>query len=381
MLFSAFLDIVTGMSYIWQQNNWPHFHWDEGALREPLGTARHEQGLLLGRLESLGFQGQRYTELAALTDEIQKTSEIEGELLTTDAVRSSVARRLGIDIGALTPEQRRIEGLVDIVMDATRNYRIPLTEERLCAWQSSLFPTGRSGTFKISVGRWRTDSDGPMRVISGPMGREKIHYQAPPADVLDREMKGFLDWFNTEGQLDPLLHSALAHLWFVSIHPFDDGNGRIARALADMALCRSDRRAERFYSMSAEIRRQRSAYYAILEETQKGSLDITAWMLWYLDCFRNAVYQAGAALAVMRKQTIYREKLVLIRANKRQFLIIQQLLEGFEGKMTSSKWAQLAKCSQDSANRDIAALLEAGILHRGPAGGRSTSYELVELSD
>ncbi len=369
------------MSYIWQKNEWPHFRWDETALQEPLSTARHEQGLLLGRLEALGFPGRQNTVLSTLTDEIQKTSEIEGELMAADAVRSSVARRLGIDIGALAPEDRRVEGLVDVVMDATRNYRSALTKDRLCAWQSSLFPEGRSGAFKVSVGRWRTDSEGPMRVISGPMGREKVHYQAPPANLLDGEMSQFLDWFNAEGQLDALLHSAIAHLWFVSIHPFDDGNGRIARAIAEMALCRSDRTAERYYSMSAEIRRQRSDYYAILEETQKGELDITGWLLWYLECFRKAIAQAGVSLSALKKQAVYREKLALIGANERQRLMLEKLLDGFEGKLTSSKWAQLAKCSQDSAGRDIAMLLEAGILRRGQAGGRSTAYELADLAD
>ncbi len=239
------------MSYIWQNQDWPQFRWDKEALSQAVSTARHEQGLRLGQLEALGFSGQQHSALTALTEEILKTSEIEGELLATEAVRSSVARRLGIDTGALAPEDRRIEGLVDVVMDASRNYLSPLTKERLWAWQTSLFPQGRSGPFKVGVGRWRTDSNGPMRVVSGSMGREKVHYQAPAAERLDAEMEGFLVWFNAEGQMDPLLHSALAHLWFVSIHPFDDGNGRIARALADMSLCRSDRRAERFYSMSA----------------------------------------------------------------------------------------------------------------------------------
>lgn len=266
-------------------------------------------------------------------------------------------------------------------MDASHNHLAPLTKERLWSWQSSLFPHGRSGAFKISIGCWRTDSEGPMRVVSGSMGREKIHYQAPPADRLDAEMDRFFNWYNEETYIDTLLHSALAHLWFVSIHPFDDGNGRIARAIADMSLCRSDRRQERFYSMSGEIRRQRGAYYTILEETQAGNLDVTSWMLWYLGCFRNAITHVSSSLACMRKQALYREKLAQIRANERQFFMLQKLLEGFEGKLTSSKWAHLAKCSQDSANRDISALLEAGILRRGPAGGRSTSYELAELAD
>lgn len=335
---------------------------------------------MLGNMEALGFPGQQNTLLQSLSEEIQKSSEIEGENLEAESVRSSVARRLGIDIGGLLPEDRHVEGIVELVLDATRKCREPLTEERLFGWHAALFPTGHSGILKISTGQWRTDSEGTMKVLSGPMGREKIHYIAPPASRLQEEMTVFLDWFNserTEDCPDPLLKSALAHLWFVTIHPFDDGNGRIARAIADMALARADGTADRYYSMSSEIRKERTAYYEILESTQKGDSDITDWLRWYLECLSRALGRARDELTATRERASFWEHANRHGLNRRQRMMIGRLLEGFEGKLTSSKWAALAKCSQDTAGRDIETLVTAGILQKGEAGGRSTWYALV----
>ena len=328
-------------------------------------------------MEGLGFQLREEAVLRTLTEEVLKSSEIEGEILDRDQVRSSIARRLGLDIGALTPADRDVEGVVEVMLDATQKYQDPLTEERLFGWHAALFPTGRSGMRKIRVGDWRDDSSGPMQVVSEPIGRERVHFQAPAAGRLPAEMSQFLGWFNGPVATDPVLEAALAHLWFVTIHPFDDGNGRIARAVADLALARSDRSPKRFYSMSAQIRLERNDYYDILERTQKGALDVTPWMQWFLDCLDRAFDGAEAALAgVLRKASFWGAH-AGESFNDRQRKVLNRLMDGFEGKLTSSKWAKIARCSQDTANRDINDLVKRGILAKDAAGGRSTSYSMT----
>jgi Fic family protein len=362
--------------YIHEQRDWPKFHWDREGLAERLATVRHEQGRLLGRMEALGFSLRQEAVLASLTEEVVKSSEIEGEQLDAEQVRSSIARRLGMDIGGLKPVDRNVEGIVEMMLDATGHYDKPLTKERLFGWHAALFPTGRSGMSKIQVGAWRDDSRGPMQVVSGPVGRERVHFEAPAAKKLDREMGTFLDWFNGANEGDWVVKAGVAHLWFVTVHPFDDGNGRIARAIADMALARSERSSQRFYSMSAQIRQQRAAYYEILKKTQKGTMDITPWMEWFLGCLGRAIEGAQAILGAVLSKARFWEAIRNVSLNERQRLVLNRLLDGFEGKLTTSKWAKLTKCSHDTALRDIASLVEAGILIRNPAGGRSTSYSL-----
>jgi len=365
--------------YIHELSDWPRFKWDREQLAEPLADIRHRQGRLAGHMEALGFNLQKEAVLETLSADVLKSSEIEGEKLNAEQVRSSIARRLGIDIGALKPADRNVEGIVEMMLDATRHYDQPLTAERLFDWQASLFPTGRSGMHKIRTGAWRDDSTGPMEVVSGPIGKQRVHFQAPAASRLDREMQAFLDWFNTKADLDPVLKAALAHLWFVTIHPFDDGNGRIARAIADMALARSENSPQRFYSMSAQIRQERDAYYNMLEQTQQGTLDITPWMEWFLGCLGRAIDGAQITLGSILGKARFWEETAGVPINDRQRLVLNRLLDGFEGKLTSSKYAQLAKCSHDTALRDILAMVERGILIRNPAGGRSTSYALAAL--
>ncbi len=366
--------------YIHQLPDWPEFRWDQIALSGPLAAVRHRQGRLIGRMEGLGFSLQSEATLQTLTEEVIKSSEIEGEILDRDQVRSSIARRLGMDIGALIPADRNVEGVVEMMLDATRNYEEPLTAERLFDWHAALFPTGRSGMQRITVGAWRGDESGPMQVVSGPFGRERVHYEAPEAARLDREMNAFLEWFNDTPGIDPVLKAGLAHLWFVTIHPFDDGNGRIARAIADMALVRSDRSPRRFYSMSAKIRQHRKAYYDILEATQKGDLDITRWLEWFLQCLDRVFDGAEGVLADVLKKARFREKHAGAPFNDRQRDMLNRLLDGFEGKLTSSKWAGIEKCSQDTALRDITDLVDRDILEKEAAGGRSTSYSLIEVT-
>ena len=330
-------------------------------------------------MEALGFALRTEASLVTLTEDVVKSSEIEGERLDRDQVRSSIARRLGIDIGALTPAERDVEGVVEMMLDATQRYAEPLTAERLFGWHAALFPTGRSGMHRIIVGAWRDDRTGPMQVVSGPVGRERVHYEAPSADRLAREMGTFVDWFNHEVSLDPVLKAGVAHLWFVTIHPFDDGNGRIARAIADMALARSERSVQRFYSMSAQIRAEREGYYDILEATQKGELDVTRWLEWFLRCLGRAIDGAETTLATVMAKARFWEARAGQSFNERQRLVLNRLLDGFEGKLSSSKWAALAKCSQDTALRDIDDLVRRGVLARGAGGGRSTSYFLAEI--
>ncbi len=328
-------------------------------------------------MEALGFNLQQEAVLQTLTADVLKSSEIEGEKLDAEQVRSSIARRLGIDIGGLKPADRHVEGVVEMMLDATRRYDQPLTEERLFAWHASLFPTGRSGMTKVRAGDWRDDRTGPMQVVSGPMGKENVHFEAPKADRLHHEMKTFLASFESDTGIDPVLKAGLAHLWFVTIHPFDDGNGRIARAIADLALGRSEHSPQRFYSMSAQIRHERKAYYDILEQTQNGTMDLTPWMDWFLGCLGRAIDGAQTALSAVLAKGRFWERVQRITLNDRQRLVLHRLLEGFEGKLTTSKYAKLARCSQDTALRDILPLLEQGVLVRNPEGGRSTSYSLA----
>jgi Fic family protein len=364
-------------TYIHELTDWPQLHWDHRAVSAPLAAASHKQGRLIGQMEALGFGIKGEAVLRTLTADVLKSSEIEGEILDGDQVRSSVARRLGMDIAGLTPADRHVEGVVEMMLDATQRYDQPLTDERLFSWHAALFPTGRSGMHRIAVGRWRDDSSALMQVVSGPVGRERIHFQAPPAARLADEIRRFLEWFNSDLTTEPLLKAAQAHLWFVTIHPFDDGNGRIARAISDMMLARSEGSSHRFYSMSSQIRLERSDYYGILAQTQQGTLDVTAWMMWFLGCMSRAIDGAHATLSGVIAKARTWEALRTVSLNQRQRLVINLLIDGFNGKLTSSKWAALTKCSQDTALRDIQQLVERGVLVRDAAGGRSTSYSLT----
>lgn len=381
------------MRYIYQLKGWPKFVWDQEKITAFLGPVRNRQGKLVGRMEALGFALRAEAQLKTLTLDVLKTSEIEGEILNAAQVRSSVARKLGLDIAGLVPSDRHVDGVVEMTLDATQNFKKPLTRDRLFGWHASLFPGGRSGLHKITTGAWRKDSHGPMRVVSGPIGREKVHYEAPPAACLSKEMKAFLDWLKRGAEIDPVLKAGIAHLWFVTLHPFDDGNGRIARAIADMQLARSDGSAQRFYSMSAQIRKERQDYYAVLEKIQKSprrgdgekepslaeGIDITFWLEWFLGCLDRALDSTETVLADVLKKARFWEEHPSASMNPRQRAILNKVFEGFEGKLTSSKWAKIAKCSQDTAHRDILELVEKGILVKDPAGGRSTSYSLKTL--
>ena len=365
------------MMYVWEHKNWPNLICDSGQLAVLLARVSHEQGRLLGKMENLGFDLRREAQLSTLTEDVVRSSEIEGEKLDVGQVRSSIARRLGMDVGGLAPVDRDVEGVVEMTLDATTNYAQPLTTERLFDWHAALFPTGRSGMHKITVGKWRDDGDGPMQVVSGPIGRQKLHYEAPPARRIPNEMRRFLKWFGGPGDADPLLVAGLAHLWFVTIHPFDDGNGRIARAIADMALARSERSGQRFYSMSAQLRRERANYYTTLERTQKGALDITPWQEWFLSCLGRAIENSQDTLRAVLQKAHFWERYAQQSLNARQINVLNRLFDGFEGKLTTSKWAKLTKCSQDTAYRDIIDLVERGALRKDTAGGRSTSYSLA----
>jgi Fic family protein len=367
-------------TYIYELADWPKFSWSRKRLAELLGAVRHRQGRLLGRMDGLGLKLRTEATLRSLTEEVVKSSEIEGEVLNRDQVRSSLARRLGVNIGGLTPADRNVEGIVEMMLDATEKYDQPLTDERLHGWHAALFPTGRSGLGKITVGAWRTEQAGPMQVVSGPEGRQRVHFEAPAAPKLDHEMSAFLAWFNEKsGDIDPVLKAGIAHLWFVTVHPFEDGNGRIARAIADLQLARSEKSAQRFYSMSAQIRQERKAYYDILEATQKGDLDITPWLEWFLGCLDRAFEGAETILSSVLSKAKFWELHVGESFNDRQRKVLNRLLDGFEGKLTSSKWAALAKTSQDTASRDIDDLLRRKILAKDAAGGRSTSYSLAPV--
>lgn len=365
------------IDYLWNNPNWPNLYWDEQKLASLVARVAREQGRLLGKMEALGIDLRSEAHLRMLTEEVVKSSEIEGENLVAEQVRSSIALRLGMDIDGLVPADQHVDGIVEMMLDATGNYAAPLTEERLFAWHASLFPTGQSGLHKIRVGSWRDDSNGPMQVVSGSTGKEKVHYEAPPAECLADEIARFLCWFEQPGDHDPLLIAGKAHLWFITLHPFDDGNGRIARAIADMALARAEKTGQRFYSMSAQIRQQQQGYYNILEQTQKGGLDITQWQTWFLNCLQRAMSSAQQSLSTVLTKAQYWEQFAKAPLNKRQIKVLNKLLDGISGKLTTSKWATIAKSSQDTAYRDILNLIELGILQKNTGGGRSTSYSLV----
>lgn len=369
------------MNWIHQTADWPAFTWDSKTLVHKLADIRHRQGRLLGRMESLGFDLRTEANLNTLTVEVVQSSAIEGETLNSDEVRSSIARKLGIDIGGFIAVGRDVEGIVEVMIDATSQYEQPLTKDRLFAWHAALFPTGRSGMRAITVGNWRSESVGPMQVVSGPMSREWVHFEAPEALRLEAEMTDFLAWFDGTAALDPLIKAAIAHLWFITIHPFEDGNGRIARAIADMALARADGMSDRFYSMSAQIEAERKTYYQQLERQQRNSVDITGWLDWFLDCLGRAITTAESMLSAV----LYKAELWKIAnrhsVNDRQRLILNRMLDGFKGHMNTSKYAKLAKCSTDTALRDIRNLLTRGLLVQNPGGGRSTSYRLPDIDE
>jgi Fic family protein len=366
------------MGYIHEHAAWPNFLWNETRLSPLLADVRHRQGRLLGKMEALGFRLRSEATLTTLTADVLKSSAIEGELLDAGQVRSSIARRLGLEEGGLVRSSRDVEGVVEMMLDATQKFTEPVTAERLFGWHACLFPTGRSGMQTITVGGWRTSQAGPMQVVSGPIGKERVHFEAPSADRLDQEMAGFLQWFGKSAGVDPVIKAAIAHFWFVTIHPFEDGNGRIGRAIADMALARADGTPERFYSMSAQIEAERKQYYDILEASQRGGMEITLWLEWFLECLRRAVDGAESNLAsILRKARLW-EQVNQEPLNERQRAAINRLLDGFEGKLSSSKYAKLAKCSADTALRDIKVLLDRGILVQEEGGGRSTSYRLAD---
>jgi Fic family protein len=362
--------------YIHEKQNWTDFSWDNKKVLLKLGEARNQQGRLLGKMQSLGFDLQNEAILNTLTLDVIKSSEIEGEFLDIEQVRSSIARRLGIELAGAIESERHVDGIVEMMLDATQRHDLPLYKDRLFSWHAALFPTGYSNIYKITVADWRQDSTGPMQVVSGPLGKEKVHYQAPDSSRIELEMEKFLKWFENEFEIDPVLKAAIAHLWFVTIHPFDDGNGRICRAITDMQLARSDKSVRRFYSMSAQIRIERKQYYEILEKTQKGNSDITEWIIWFLQCLINSIFSTEEVLS----RTLHKAEFWKTHArtifNDRQQKVINQLLDGFDGKLTSSKWAKINKCSQDTALRDIQDLIKKDILQKEASGGRSTNYEL-----
>ena len=367
-------------TYIWQASDWPNWRYDLAAVAGPLAEVSRAQGLLMGRLADVGMALRDQASLVVLTEDVVKTSEIEGEQLDVESVRSSIARRLGVDIGALAPVDRHVEGVVEMVLDATANCNAAVTRERLFGWHAALFPTGYSGFSQITVGDWRDDASGPMQVVSGPIGRKRVHFEAPSAERLEAETSRFLDWVNQVPSEPPLIRAGLGHIWFVTLHPFDDGNGRIARAIGDLLLARADGSPQRFYSLSAQIQRERRAYYDILERTQKGSLDVTAWLAWFFDTLHRAVDQAQHTLDGVLVKARFWRRFAGTPMSERQVKLINRLLDGFEGKLTSRKWAAIAKCSPDTTLRDINELMAQGVLRKSASGGRSTSYELNEPS-
>ena len=366
------------MTYIHERPGWPKFTWDSEALAGALAAVRHKEGKHLGRMEALGFDLRSEASLSVLTDEVVKSSAIEGEQLNPEEVRSSIARKLGLDVAGLPEPGRVVEGVVAMMLDATRHFDQPLTAERIFGWHAALFPTGRSGMSRITVGAWRTGKAGPMRVVSGPIGAERVHFQAPDAVRVGHEMNQFVEWFESSPALDPVLKAGVAHFWFVTIHPFDDGNGRIARAIADMALSQADGTKDRFYSMSSGVEAQRREYYQQLEAAQRGSLDITAWLAWFLSCLDRTIEEAETSLgSVLHKARLW-QRINAQPVNGRQRKLINRMLDDFQGHLTTSKYARLAKCSNDTALRDIRELLERGIIVKNPGGGRSTSYRLAD---
>jgi len=366
------------MTFIHEKPGWPQFSWDSDALAVPLAAVRHKQGKHLGRMEALGFDLRAEANLSVLTSEVVSSSAIEGETLNPEEVRSSIARRLGLDVAGLPEPSREVEGVVEMTLDATRNFEAPLTNDRLFGWHASLFPTARSGMSRITVGAWRPKEAGPMQVVSGPVGREKVHFEAPGAERLESEMAGFLEWFNSPPAIDPVLKAGIAHFWFVTIHPFEDGNGRIARAIGDLALSQADGTNDRFYSLSSQIEAERKEYYLQLEAAQRGDLDITRWLTWFLGCLDRATGNAEQMLAAVLHKAKLWQRINRRPVNDRQREVINRMLGGFEGFLTTSKYAKLARCSQDTALRDIRELLQRGIIVQNPGRGRSTSYRLAE---
>ena len=367
------------IKYIWQRPEWPAWKFDTSRLSGLLAKVTLERGRLLGSMQALGFKLAGEATLRALTQDVIKSSEIEGEKLNAESVRSSLARRLGMDIGALAPADRHVDGVVEMVLDATQQYGQPLTEDRLFGWHAALFPTGYSGLAKITVGAYRADVEGPMQVVSGGVGREKVHFEAPPAARLEQEMARFLDWFNNTQGIDPTIKAGLAHLWFVTIHPFEDGNGRIGRAVCDLALARADRSAQRFYSLSAQIQRERKDYYDNLEFAQKGTQDVTVWLEWFLGCLLRSIEGAGEQMKDVMLKARFWNHWSGVSMNERQAKMLNQMLDGFEGNLTNKKWASMNHCSPDTALRDIKELVDRGVLVSAGAGGRSTHYVLGEL--
>ncbi|QRX81582.1 Fic family protein [Glaciimonas sp. PAMC28666] len=362
--------------YIWQRSDWPQWQYDLPRLSNALAEVAMAQGILLGRLMDVGVGQRELVSLSALTEDVVKTSAIEGEQLDVESVRSTLARRLGVDIGALRPSDRHVEGVVDMVLDASANFDQRLTKERLFGWHAALFPTMHSGISKIDVGQWRQPENDPMQVVSGHYGKEKVHFEAPPAGRLEAETAGFLAWVNADATHPPLIKAGLGHLWFVTLHPFDDGNGRIARAIGDYLLTKTDGNRQRFYSLSAQIQRERGAYYEQLERVQQGDLNVTHWLMWFLETLKRALEQANKTLDTVLSKAKYWQRWVETPMNARQIKILNRLLDGFDGKLTSSKWAAISKCSPDTALRDITELIQVGALRKAEGGGRSTSYEL-----
>lgn len=371
---TTFVAANAKIMFVHQYENWTNFKWDNDRLLTLLANVRHLQGRLLGQMENLGFKLQEEAVLSTLTLDVLKSTEIEGEILNKEQVRSSIARRLGLEVSGLVDSPRNVDDVVEMMLDATQNYTLPVTTQRLFGWHAALFPTGYSGMYKIEVGKYRS---GDMQVVSGPLGKEKVHYEAPKANELEPEMDHFLKWINNGVEIDPVLKAAIAHFWFITIHPFDDGNGRIARAITDMQLARSDKSSQRFYSMSNQILAERKKYYEILEKTQRGDGDITEWLVWFLSCLERALINSSDVLEAVLAKARFWEQHAQTSLNDRQRLMLNKLLDGFVGKLTSSKWAKIAKCSQDTAIRDIQDLIGKGILQKEAAGGRSTNYELI----
>ncbi len=363
--------------FIYYHEDWPKFQWDANALITSLAEVRHLQGKLIGKMRALGFNLQNEAYLLTLSQDIIKSSEIEGEILDNEQVRSSIARRLGMDVSGLIDSDKDVDGVVDMMLDATKHHQQALSEDRLFGWHSSLFPAGRSGMYSIITGDWRDDSTGPMQVVSGAMGKEKVHFQAPEAQHVPTEMEAFFQWINSDNKMDLVLQAGVAHLWFVTIHPFEDGNGRIARAITDMLLSRSENSSQRFYSMSAQVRKERKAYYEILEYTQKRSVNITPWMSWFLETLRDAIIASDAVIdKVLEKHQFWLDHQNTV-LNERQLKVINRLLTDFKGKLNTSKWAKMNQCSKDTALRDIQDLMTKQILKKEAAGGRSTNYEII----
>jgi Fic family protein len=364
--------------YIYEREHWTDFTWDDREISPLLGKVRNLQGRIVGKMESIGFELKNEAALNNLTADVLKSSEIEGELLNPEQVRSSIARKLGFDISGLIPSDRNVDGVVEMTVDATINHSLPLTKQRLFDWHKALFPESKSGSYNIISGQWRQDTTGPMQVVSGPYGKERIHFQAPDSSVLDSEMDAFIIWFNNAKNLDLVIKAGIAHLWFVTVHPFEDGNGRIARALTDMLLTSGDGITQRYYSMSSQIRKQRKQYYEMLETTQKSNSEITAWLLWFLNCLMESLIEAEVTIDLVVRKHNYKAKFAVESLNERQRLLINKLFDKFEGNLTTSKWAKIAKCSSDTALRDIKDLITKNILRKSEKSGRATSYELID---